>query len=490
MLDIICCSILKEVGLGNMISFAIWILLGSLSTCLALNCHFIHAICDYLQASTVVIHGAMDDGVYPDLLTCAANGLPVFIQVFSANEPGNRFQAKDKSIVHFVSRSDAHIGLVQRKYFLHHWFLPQDFDDGQLYLRQDSRVFKYKSNRTNKSISVSEIYAFKNQTRYQNHLGSFDQKSFSLPSPFSTEGVWSRRGNLKGATLQGVMAEYEIFNFKDDNGHYAGACVDIFKVMSNVANFSFKFIDAPDGSYGATKDGTTWGGIVGELMAGHADYGGALMGVSKERSDVIDYTLSIYQDMVTLHHFESGYQTQLNFKAYADVLHSWSWMAILCTLLVLDVALIFITCIHNHGHPFILDNSSLVFATLIQRDTPISIRTWSAKVLFYFACLFGLLIFSSYAALLTSTMIFSPGGIVLETLDDVIANGYDLLIWKDSFSHQIFIDSKPGTSFYNAYQHYFVEVWLTTERLETFFYNLRIIGLGGGLVHFKCVRGI
>lgn len=51
-------------------------------------------------------------------------------------------------------------------------------------------------------------------------------------------------------------------------GQYEGFCVDLIKDVAKKANFSYKIRVVKDGQFGGLVNGSTWNGMIGELVRG------------------------------------------------------------------------------------------------------------------------------------------------------------------------------------------------------------------------------
>ena len=71
---------------------------------------------------------------------------------------------------------------------------------------------------------------------------------------------------------------------------------------------------------------------------------------------------------------------------------------------------------------------------LLQRESPASsehLRT-GMKMAYFSSSMFGLLIFSLYGALLTSTLTMAPQAPEIRTFEDAYKQGYQLMFWKNT----------------------------------------------------------
>jgi ABC-type amino acid transport substrate-binding protein len=80
---------------------------------------------------------------------------------------------------------------------------------------------------------------------------------------------------------------------------YQGYLVDLLNEVANRAGFTYKFRQSPDGRYGAPRPGG-WSGIIGDIINGKADIGGAALTVTPQREEAVDFTKPYLSNGVNL----------------------------------------------------------------------------------------------------------------------------------------------------------------------------------------------
>ncbi|BFZ10882.1 hypothetical protein BsWGS_13921 [Bradybaena similaris] len=80
---------------------------------------------------------------------------------------------------------------------------------------------------------------------------------------------------------------------------YQGYLVDLLNEIAKKVGFTYKFKQAADRKYGSPMPGG-WTGVIGDVLSGKADIGGAALTITPEREDVIDFTKSYMSNSVNL----------------------------------------------------------------------------------------------------------------------------------------------------------------------------------------------
>ncbi|CAG5127192.1 unnamed protein product, partial [Candidula unifasciata] len=80
---------------------------------------------------------------------------------------------------------------------------------------------------------------------------------------------------------------------------YAGFLVDLLDAIAEKAGFTYRFIQASDGTTGYNRQ-AGWTGVIGDVLSGRADIGGAALTVTPEREEYIDFTKPYMSNSVNL----------------------------------------------------------------------------------------------------------------------------------------------------------------------------------------------
>ena len=70
--------------------------------------------------------------------------------------------------------------------------------------------------------------------------------------------------------------------------------VDLLRMLKSQLNFTYKITKPQDNSYGNLVNGS-WSGIMGELKENNIDMGMVDLTVTKQRSEIVDFTVGLIQ---------------------------------------------------------------------------------------------------------------------------------------------------------------------------------------------------
>ena len=147
-----------------------------------------------------------------------------------------------------------------------------------------------------------------------------------------------------------------------------------------------------------------------------------------------------------------GNSQNLNIWAYIDIMENYSWFGIMFVISLITITFIMIGHINNAKDMSPSNCIGMVFTFLLLRDfAKLSKTKMTTKVAFLTTTIFSFFLFSAYTALLTSTMIFSPSSLKIETLDDLLKTDLKLLLLENNAYHQMFISAQDDTPYQRVY---------------------------------------
>ncbi|TRY76579.1 hypothetical protein TCAL_10143 [Tigriopus californicus] len=79
---------------------------------------------------------------------------------------------------------------------------------------------------------------------------------------------------------------------------YGGIMWDVLLQLSRSMNFTFSIIRPPDGKWGVLEANGSWNGMVGMVSRKEVDFALGPFGMSAERSEVIDFSFPLRQDIL------------------------------------------------------------------------------------------------------------------------------------------------------------------------------------------------
>ena len=275
-----------------------------------------------------------------------------------------------------------------------------------LHLRLDTNIIFYTPYNTN--YLLSEKYAVKEGPIVEKHIGNFSQEVGLL---IEIPHLWERRSDLKKIELIDTVLDYPVLRkfTKKKNGEILkenGIAPDILAVLQKRLNFSTKSVPPVDKKWGSIKDDNlTWSGMVGDLAYGRADISTALLSPSYERSDVIDFSITVFEYTVTLIQ-PMAINLSFNTFAYLTIFPLAAWIIIISMILISGFI---IWCIAKYSHAVDVGLHeaiaiSVLFLLQLSHDTPMLLKTNAAKVGLFTWAIGCYLVLSMYEADLTAFM--------------------------------------------------------------------------------------
>ena len=173
-----------------------------------------------------------------------------------------------------------------------------------------------------------------------------------------------------------------------------------------------------------------------------------LLSVTLERSQVIDFTRTVFTDTVTLNHL-SLKEKYVNWKAFVNVFHLEFWIMLIAILFC--IIMVFKCMVGDVRYSY-LDAFWLVYSLVLQRDSHFTKKSLFARCTLLNASLLSFVIFSCYSAMLTSTMVLEPETIPLKTFEELLERGHQIVVLEGSSRHQLFLSAPQGSIFETVYK--------------------------------------
>lgn len=405
-------------------------------------CRLAVASLDHFRLGFLVIHNKAEDDQDIENLKTVLECLSRHDVIAALEADIDGVGSKQRGLYFFMSDISHQCDSVDPR---KHWLIPKSSCNlTSLELKLDSQLYLYGYDMSRDVFEVSEVYAFKAGPRQIRPVATVGVEQVKLMEINPSEGIWKRRSDLQGHELLAGIAEYDLFHFWDGTA-YRGAAIDIFEILMDLMNCSYTLIPSLDGSYGSSKDGVHWNGLVGMLQRREIDASVAMLSFTINRIEVIDYNHFLYRDWMTLFTRKNRSQrTSLNLMAYADILTPLLWFLILITGLVLSIFLWIATRMDPTSRSCISASTS-TFMLFVQRDSGHEYPSLTSRLVFVVAGLFSVMIFACYSGLLTSTMIFSSENLKLGTFADVLRLGFDIAIWPNTSLEDEFRTAPAGS---------------------------------------------
>ena len=139
------------------------------------------------------------------------------------------------------------LGKINRRLML----IPKSCYSEKIELKLDSQIILYQD--MGKSILFEEVYAIKRSKPIISRLGwwSFERQSLLLTRDVH---IWERRKNLMGAILLNMHMDYEPLHYFSKDGEYKGAMLEMLQALEKALNFTTKFVEPSDGSWGGNAE--------------------------------------------------------------------------------------------------------------------------------------------------------------------------------------------------------------------------------------------
>ena len=311
--------------------------------------------------------------------------------------------------------------------------------------------------------------------------------------------IFQRRTDLSGLTLDSVQMPWPLYNYihisESDNLtkiiQSDGMFPDVMDTLATQMGFTYTKTLPPDNAWGALNPTTgEWNGMVGMLARKEADIIVASLSVFLERSLVIDYSKVIYEDSITLNVMKPEGRI-INIGAYLYVFTEQSWlvyMALLVTFSIVAAMIPFfkLESLHDKTDPEkfgCLNSIAFSCAAFIRMHyAGFRARRMGSRVLHWTLCISSLVFFAFYEGVLTSLMTANPRQADIKSFRDVLNNNLQMIVMKDSGSHDKLKFSKEGSILRKIYYQTMHErkdsTYSTLEDIKT------ALGKNPKFVHF------
>ncbi len=357
-----------------------------------------------------------------------------------------------KKIASFHSQSGCPAGLGWTKSLLMPHYMNVSYFD----LHLNSEVYTYSDDDSSDIVTLSEAYAVKNGPRFANVIGIWNISSCEM-TYWKSPSVWERRKDLGGLTLVVSYLDYYPITDPTDRFNLTGLFPDIVRVIASGSNFKVAFQLAKDGIYGGVDSDGNLLGLIGELTRKEVDICAGGLAMSAERVELIDFSLEMYRDRVSLV-IKSDFVPKLNFNVYFDALMRSSWMAFFVLIGVMSAILSVIYRSHEWEEVNLVYSATFIVLLICQKSNDSGIERAPApsmKTVYITASFFAFLSFSLYSAVLTSTMISQSQAFHINSFEELLE--YDniaLGTWRNTHAHELFLNAKKGTVHHKVHEKF------------------------------------
>ena len=363
----------------------------------------------------------------------------------------------------------------------------------RLDLRLDSQVYiceKELNADGTEMVAIMEVYAVKNGRRQFNQIGSWlIGKRLFVPANSLT--VWERRNDLMGEVLINVLLPYPPLILNDLERGFA---FDIIHAIANSVNFSMENVVPLDKQWGAKldKQGLNYTGIIGMLTRKEADLSISGIYPSVERDRVVDFTLGINFDIMTVHMLKQN-ELKVNFDVYFSALHVVSWFSLICFSTLIAACLFIDSEVGCSQLPKykereklnFLESLALTGVLTLQRSFPIFLDSLSTRTTYFTACVFTFFVYSGYTALMTSSMIVRSSAVSIRTFEELLSKEYQVATSFNSMPYDMFKnspkDTPKGKIYQNLLSHQELGYFTFDEAVELMSRNPKVVAYDSAL---------
>jgi hypothetical protein len=286
-------------------------------------------------------------------------------------------------------------------------FVPESTDIYfSLYL--NTRLFFYKEMDSN--FVMLERYAIRGGPIITQEIGLWSRTTHKT---IKINNIWERRSNLRGvkfrcATIEIPLMSKLTYDQNKNSTHGTGYFLEPFNMLKPNLNFTVDFYTSPDGLFGMEINGS-WNGLIGMLISDVVDIVTTATTSTLARREVVDFSITLMEEEITLIAHESKKQ-EIQVSVYMDIFPIISWC--ICGAMILTVSLGFLLINFTGINSFhtdhdseqfkILNSLGLTLLMLVQTSYTVMVKSFSAKMLFFFAGIAFFLIYSYYTADLTA----------------------------------------------------------------------------------------
>ncbi len=235
----------------------------------------------------------------------------------------------------------------------------------------------------------------------------------------------------------------------------------------------------PDGNWGSQdtwENGTKiWNGMVRQLELKEVDLCGASLTITEERSQVIDFSIGVLQDIISISvpnpALAGGQAKDINILVFLTVFTKTAWLGILVTAIISSAVYALVALFQkdsfasalNYLHHFALGMQDF-FLSLIQRNsnTGQHLKLTAARVLMVTTSSLTFILFTYYGGDLTATMTAGLPAPSLKSFQDILDSEYKFHLSKGTFIFDNLAHAEPDT----------VQFKLFTSKLEPMDYQL------------------
>ncbi|XP_045601352.2 probable glutamate receptor [Procambarus clarkii] len=204
---------------------------------------------------------------------------------------------------------------------------------------------------------------------------------------------------------------------------FTGSMIQVLQLLGRSLNFSFTVVPPPDGSFGTKLANGTETGMVGLVARKEVDVGVGPFGVTAERAEIIDYTVSIVSDSLRI--LGGQGRPEVDPWGFLLPLSPVVWAALLGSFLVVLVALFLLSFFSPEEFDF-----SIYFRMTLQKNTTMPPGRWWERLVLASWMLMMLVVTQSYSGNLMSLLAVRYIPQPFQTLRALLDSSSTTMIWE------------------------------------------------------------
>ncbi|GFS92342.1 lig_chan-Glu_bd domain-containing protein [Nephila pilipes] len=230
----------------------------------------------------------------------------------------------------------------------------------------------------------------------------------------------------------------EVTQVADGRYEFRGIYAKYMEIVLSAWKGGYQIKFCEDEDLGTKDKNGTWSGQIGMVSKGEADIGMSLIGILKQRAEVVDFSTAYSMEAVAFASYKTSLEGMFQFLQLFDVA-TWIWIFV--TIVILSVVT-FLILRGKETFPFVFFNT---FSNVLGKSSHLRVRKfkWKLFLAVWFLCAF--VISSSYSAVLLSFLTLSPPSRAVTTLKDIaeaIRSGHRAFSGKHTFTIPFLINSE------------------------------------------------
>ncbi|XP_069943809.1 probable glutamate receptor [Cherax quadricarinatus] len=210
-------------------------------------------------------------------------------------------------------------------------------------------------------------------------------------------------------------------------------------------NFSYKYVNPTDGTFGSKQSDGSWTGMVGMVIRREADFAIGLFGITESRSEVVDFTWPVTIQYCRI--LGSRGRPVVDPWGFLLPLELPVWAATLGALIILPLALLLLSScllIKTNHHTWVKDIFDLT-RILLQQDYRTWALAWWKRLIIGGWVIMALVLSKSYGGNLMSSLAVRHIQQPYQSIRDVLDDPSVTMLWQtNSTNVQYFHSVKSG----------------------------------------------